>query len=141
MGPGLGGAPGVEQFARFAFGMSRWGRRRSLRDTAAFLPFEPVRPQPRARSQVNVQSTGRWAGPISADGMLPESVCFGQGQKDSWPIHREDGKTLGEVQKLLQFPDLAIGQFRQMVRAATYLFRRPLRMRFINVIIQPNRRL
>src|SRR6266568_6756988 len=30
--------------------------------------------KPRVRSQVNVQSTGRWAGPISADGMLPESA-------------------------------------------------------------------
>ena len=58
------------------FEMSRWGRLGSRRDTVAItlLPFAPVGPQAPGRSQVTVQSTGRWTVPISGDGMLPESV-------------------------------------------------------------------
>src|SRR6266545_6074649 len=55
-------------------GMSRWGRCGSRRDTVPFFRLRRFVRKPRARSQVNVQSTGRWAGPVSASEMLPESA-------------------------------------------------------------------
>ena len=72
----MDGAPGVEEFARFAVGDVEMGLCGSPRDTAAFFRLRPFVRKLRARSQVSAQSTGRWAGPISADEMR-----LGQGQK------------------------------------------------------------
>src|SRR5262245_17936109 len=105
---GLGGAPGVEELARFPFGDVEMGPpRQPARDSGHNLSSVCARWSASLGQEVRLtfDSTGRWAAPISADGMLPESektlpeLCaLGNVKMASCRFNRRDaGKRRGDA--------------------------------------------